>query len=678
MRGSLNSHSALPLSILFLLSIVAGIPSADAEIGVGDGEGVLNLICVSDDECSLANVVSGEETIGRQENDPSPLNPELVILEFEMSPMQEQLALIPDELRILVVDLRITEDLLGWTQPDLDVELKIGPSENAWTIPGAGAGLQSQPEPYTLQDEELDLSEGRLIHSGDVVRLRLSFQLDRPANWELYLRGDSSIEMDIIWSVNPAYADVDEPSSQQQPKLTQEVEIWHDGALVGDDRDCWLMDLESHEMFNIIIIWDVVPIEVEQPHDAPDLVGPGSRNAPDPAMKTSYDGETLSVTFQYRGLSEGEHTLCWSGADDRFQSYSWMGRFTFEGLGPNSPGEFSGEATWDSEKTMLGDSERSEEIDEGGFITLAFGLMLLIGVIGTAAVQPNWNLTRRLMLPLSGLLVMFGGIVHPVMMWTEAIPEEGAMDIDELLQQRLEQIWQVNSPGTPVATMSEHIGSTFGILSGENLLLDIQIDSAAPLPDGRFQLHSPDLDGIGLDSLIFNHLNSVGAGHDSEGQLPQRSVNFVLLAGSALVLDLLMLETLLVVEEIPSMSILHIDWTMMRAGSSGNELNPVWATRPDTIELKDWSRIQYSLFPELMTISYCDCGMDQLDFTWVPSTVLDVEDVPTPQGLETPTGLGSTANWLMTLGILLILVTAVVETRRRSAARELAARFLSD
>ena len=678
MRRRLNAHSVLSITIVFLLPIIAGIPSAEAELGEGDDEGILNLICVSDDECSLANVVSGEETISRQENDPSPLNPEVVVLEFEMSPIQEQLALIPDELNIMVIDLRISEDLLGWTQPDLDVYLKVGPSENTWTIPGAGAGLQSQPSPYTLQDEELDLSEGRLIHPSDVVRLRLTFQLDRPANWELYLRGDSSLELDIIWSVNPAHADVDEPSSQQEPKPTQEVEIWHDGALVGDDRDCWVMDLEQHEMFNVIIIWDVVPIEVEQPHDAPDLVGPDSRSAPSPEMKTSYDGETLSVTFQYRGLSMGEYTICWSGADDKFQAYSWMGRFTFEGLGPNSPDQFSGEASWDSKKTMIGDVEQSEEIDEGGFISLAFGLMLLIGVIGTAAVQPNWNLTRRLMLPLSGLLVMFGGIVHPVMMWTEAIPEEGALDIDELLQQRLEQIWQVNSPGTPVATMSEHIGSTLGILSGENLLLDIQIESAAPLQDGRFQLYSPDLDGIGIDSLIFNHLNSVGAGHDNEGQLSQRSVNFVLLAGSALVLDLLMLETLLVVEEIPSMGILHIDWTMTRAGSSGNELNPAWTTRPDSIELRDWSRIQYSLFPESMTISYCDCGMDQLDFTWVPSSVMDANDIPNTQGLETPSGLGSTANWLMMMGILLILVTAVVETRRRSAARELAADFLSD
>jgi hypothetical protein len=70
--------------------------------------------------------------------------------------------------------------------------------------------------------------------------------------------------------------------------------------------------------------------------------------------------------------------------------------------------------------------------------------------------------------------------------------------------------------------------------------------------------------------------------------------------------------------------------------------------------------------------------MDQLDFNWVPSTVLDAEDIPNPQGLNTPLGLGSTANWLMTFGVLLILVTAVVETRRRSAARELAAEFLAD
>jgi len=665
-----------PFAVLFLLCSLVCLSSVEAELGSEDGQGKLLLNCDSDDDCSLSNSPSGEEVTGRQESSASPLSPKVVDLEFEMQPIQEQLTLIPAELSSMVIDLRITEDVLGWTQPDLEISLKIGPSENDWTITGAGSGLQTQPSPYTLQDEELDLSEGRLLHPGDQVKLRISFQLDRPATWELHLRGSSSLELDILWSVNPSFADVDEPSSQDSPRVTNEVEIWHDGALVGDDRDCWRMPLDSHELFNVAVIWDAVPVEVEQPHDEPDLTGPNNRNAPTPDVFSTYDGDTLSVTYQYRGMEGGEYTICWSGMDDRFQSYSWIGRYTYEGIGPSSPGQFSGDAKWVSGYALVGDADEKIALDEAGLFSLAFGMILLIGIIGSAALQPNWNMTRRLMLPLSGILVLTGGVVHPIMMWTEAMPDDEALTIDELLQQRLEQIWQVNSPGTPTTTMAEHLGATFGILEDERLLLDLKIDSAVPTGDGRYQLQSPDIDGIAIDRLIFNHLNSIGAGHDSDGQLPQQSVNFVLNAGRALALDLLILEALLIVDEMPKAGVLHIDWTMKRAGSYGGMINPTWATRPANIELSEWGRLQSSLFPDIMTVSYCDCGLDQMDFTWAPSSSIDADDIVTPEGIESPDGLGSSATWLMLAGVSLVLVTALVESRRRMKARRLAEDFL--
>ena len=664
------------LCILLLVAMADSLPTTKAELGTGEDEERLNLVCDSDDDCSLSNGISGEEVVSRQENDANPLNPTVVSLEFTMQPSQSQMALIPDSIDELVIDLRVTEDVLGWSKPDLDVDLKIGPSENFWNIEGEGPGLATQPSAYTLQNEALDLSNGRLLDPAGVVRLRLTFQLDRPATWELHLRSLSYFEIDIAWSVNPAHADVDEPSSQQSPRSTDEVEVWHDGALVGDDRDCWNFDLERNELFNIIIIWDLVPIEIEQPHDAPDFVGPDNRQTSDPSVHSSHDGERLRITFQYRGLEEGEHTLCWAGKDDRFQSYSWMGRVTYEGIGPNDPNQFSTEASWDSGTTIVGYSDSAVAIEEGGIISLAFGLLMFTGVLGSAAVNPTWRWTRRLMLPLSGLLILFGGVVHPIMMWSEAVKEEGTIDVERMLNNRLEQVWQVVSPSTPQETMAEQLGSTFGMLIGERLLMDLEIDEAIPMEDDRYQLHSPDLDGIRIDRLIFNHLNTIGAGHNNDGLLPQRSVNFVLHAGRALALDLLMLEALLVVDEIPTHNTLHIDWTMTSAGASGSYINPAWMTRPEEIKLQQWSRLQASLFPDMITISYCDCGLDQMDFTWVPSQSLDAQDLPSVSGITTPSGLGDSANWLMFTGILLILVTAVVETRRRGAARRLVSDFL--
>ena len=86
-----------PFVVLFLLCSLSGLPSVDAELGAEEGQGELLLNCDSDDECSLSNSPSGEEVTGRQESSASPLNPKVVVLEFEMHPVQEQLALIPAE-----------------------------------------------------------------------------------------------------------------------------------------------------------------------------------------------------------------------------------------------------------------------------------------------------------------------------------------------------------------------------------------------------------------------------------------------------------------------------------------------------------------------------------------------------------------------------------------------------
>ena len=138
------SSSRYSLSLAFILCSLCFFSSVSAELGSQDDYGELLLNCNSDNDCSLSNFPSGEEVTGRQESSANPLNPKVVDLEFEMQPDQEQLALIPAELSSLSIDLRITEDVLGWIQPDLQVSLKIGPSENEWTIEGAGSGLHSQ------------------------------------------------------------------------------------------------------------------------------------------------------------------------------------------------------------------------------------------------------------------------------------------------------------------------------------------------------------------------------------------------------------------------------------------------------------------------------------------------------------------------------------------------------
>ena len=65
-----------------------------------------------------------------------------------------------------------------------------------------------------------------------------------------------------------------------------------------------------------------------------------------------------------------------------------------------------------------------------------------------------------------------------------------------------------------------------------------------------------------------------------------------------------------------------------------------------------------------------------MDLTWSPSSRIDANDLITTGGLNTPVGLGSSANILMFAGISLVLVTALVEYQRKTAARKLAEDFL--
>ena len=81
-----------------------------------------------------------------------------------MSPGQTTVSLLPATIESMEFDLRISEDGLGITRPDLSVELILGPSTNAWNIEPPAPGNQ---EPYNLQNADLDHSKGRILANGN-------------------------------------------------------------------------------------------------------------------------------------------------------------------------------------------------------------------------------------------------------------------------------------------------------------------------------------------------------------------------------------------------------------------------------------------------------------------------------------------------------------------------------
>ncbi len=189
MERALSPRVCVRLALLSTLLMVGMIPAdVGAELGVGDT--TLNLTCLSSSSCLLDNDAIGVDKMSRQESSASPASPVTVSIEFLMNPEQVQLALLPPTIDELVIDLQIQEEIGGLNSPDIVVDFWLGPSTNQWTLDG---GSPSSPRlgAYRLLDAELDLSRGRLLRPGDSVGMRISFEIDQPVTWELYLRGDS-------------------------------------------------------------------------------------------------------------------------------------------------------------------------------------------------------------------------------------------------------------------------------------------------------------------------------------------------------------------------------------------------------------------------------------------------------------------------------------------------------
>ena len=251
-----------------------------------------------------------------------PAQPATIVLEFPMSPIQMTVSLLP-AVESMVFDLRISEDNLGMTRPDLYVELILGPSSNAWTIEPPELGNQG---PYILENVDLDHSNGRILESGDEVFVRISFDISQPVTWELHLAGESTIECPLngvlmlrrpILMSHRVFLNHEQLRSSVAP--TQ-------GGLMGADVDCFRFDVEAQlSSLTVMISWDSAPLEVEQSNVIPDFWDSEGRAESEPEIRTKYEGDLVVNDIRWMEPNEGEHTLCWTGMSDRYQTYSfWL------------------------------------------------------------------------------------------------------------------------------------------------------------------------------------------------------------------------------------------------------------------------------------------------------------------------------------------------------------------
>ena len=112
---------AFAFATLFLLSSILPAFVAPSQAGITsklDG-GHLFLSCQSRDDCSLTPVSMGEGKISGQTS-ASPLQPEMLTFEFDADPIQTHLAILPEQLDLLVVDFRHQVETGGLVKPNIE------------------------------------------------------------------------------------------------------------------------------------------------------------------------------------------------------------------------------------------------------------------------------------------------------------------------------------------------------------------------------------------------------------------------------------------------------------------------------------------------------------------------------------------------------------------------------
>lgn len=654
--------------VILLLSI---IPPSQASLTDGVNGGSLFFSCVSDDECLLTPVATGEETITGSVQ-ANPLSTETVALEFDMFPEQTELALLPDVLDELVIDLRVQGDVLGLYKPQIDVRIIIGTSvtnleSDESTTPSGNV------EPYQWTNEPLNLDQGRLLWPDEPVRIRVTFTLDRPSTWEFHLREASYIDLDITWSDNIAAKNVDEPTSALQPKPTSLDEV-HRGALVDIEDDCWSFSVQEHEILRILIQWEDVPLELQQSNGVHRLRTSNGLQVATPEVVTKSEDDTVLTTYRWRALDPGDYIFCLKGQTDRYQPYVWSGLYAVESSGPTDSSEFSGKVVYEANYFDFSTGIETELEPHSGLILLP-SIIALIFFMMDIRRKSTSNMTRfGVFLPICFVLLM-SGVVSPLWAMADEVQDSDEWTFDQLLEERIQQLWDVSSPATPQATMIEHVGATWGVRDGEQLKLWLEIEEAYQREDGKWQLIVADFDEIRLDSLIFNQISEARQGSVTNG-LDEHIVQFSIIATRALLLDLMMLEALLVVDEEPTSSIHHIDTMMVDTSSFGSTTSPTWATRPVDIDDSKWKRLQSSIYPDRITVSLCDCALDLLDLQVTHSSQFNENDSPEFTALQQANGI---IPYSAIVAITCIILGAIViqrESRRRNAAKKLAESFV--
>ena len=129
MRHKRRSATLLVLMTFF----VCLLQGAQANLTQEIGEGRLYFSCVDDQTCQLTPTPIGEEIVTGQST-ATMFQTETVSFEFDMSPTQQHIALLPYVLDELQLEFVQQTETVGFFRPEAEIRLITGTSINIWNF----------------------------------------------------------------------------------------------------------------------------------------------------------------------------------------------------------------------------------------------------------------------------------------------------------------------------------------------------------------------------------------------------------------------------------------------------------------------------------------------------------------------------------------------------------------
>jgi len=143
-------------------------------------------------------------------------------------------------------------------------------------------------------------------------------------------------------------------------------------------------------------------------------------------------------------------------------------------------------------------------------------------------------------------------------------------------------------------------------------------------------------------------------------------------------LDLLMLEALLVVDEVPDSNIIHFKTEMEKSGSLGLIQDPTWGTRPIDIPEGRWRLMQDNLYPNLISITMLDGDKDDLEFRIKIDNEIDHNLLFSSDSVQPAEPLLESQYLWIIGGISLIVLGTIMENKRRTKAKQILNRLVAE